>query len=88
MSVDKQQTGFRFGKYKTTLISEVGRCRSDLKEYRLVYLRTSDGNFYYALRLYNLRGRFLKQVLIDPDIMPGVNSLFFDVVLDQLRVLV
>lgn len=70
--VEKQQAEFKYGKYRTELIKVCGEIVRGGKIYRLVILKTSDGNKYYAWRIYNLKGRFIKQLLYPPDANLGM----------------
>lgn len=65
-STEKQAAGFKFGKYRTTLIRECGEFTENGRIYKLVLLKTSDGNSYFALRLYNSNRHFIKQFLFEP----------------------
>ncbi len=73
--IEKQQTGFRFGKYKTKLIRVCGEKVINGRTYRFVLLETSDGLLYYAWRLYNSTGRFIKQFLFEPQMLSGMTTL-------------
>lgn len=64
--MDKQPTGFKFGKYRTTVIRICGEVEIEGYKYKLVYLKTGDELYYYSLRLYNRDGRFIKQFLFPP----------------------
>jgi hypothetical protein len=66
--VEKQKTGFRFGKYRLEVTATLGSCQYGGRTYRLVRVRTSDGKLYLSLRLYNGTGRFIKQFLFEPEV--------------------
>ena len=66
--MDKQAAGFKYGKYRLQVICNCGQVNIDGRQYRLVYVQTNDGSYYYSLRLYNARGRFIKQLLFEPSI--------------------
>jgi len=66
--VERQETGFRFGKYKLTVLESMGEVKHNGRTYRLVLVRTEGGEHYLALRLYNRRGRFIKQFLMEPEV--------------------
>lgn len=74
--INKQQTGFKFGKHTTTLKRQCGEVvADDGRKYRLVLLETGDKLEYYALRLYNGRGKFIKQFLFSPDLLDDIAGL-------------
>lgn len=67
--MDKQTAGFKFGRYGLTVLRQCGHVEIDGRCYKLVYVQTNDGSYYYSLRLYNARGRFIKQLLFEPSIL-------------------
>jgi len=73
--MERQRAGFKFGKYRTTLIKHCGQVEADGRLYKLVLLRTNDGLDYYAMRLYNRTGKFIKQFLFEPYILNGIIDL-------------
>lgn len=75
-NMDKQSTGFRYGKYATKLIRICGHVTIDGREYKLVLLQTNQGQHYYAVRLYNPKGKFIKQLLFEPDALGPLRQLF------------
>ena len=76
MTINKQQTGFKFGKYRLKLIEEVAHLEHNGKAYKLVRVRTHDNQDYLSLRLYNGTGKFIKQFLVEPVLAPGVAWMF------------
>lgn len=74
--MEKQPAGFKFGKYRTEVMHECGEVKSDSKIYRLVMLSTSDRQVYYAIRIYNTGGKFLKQLLFEPWLLGDFIELF------------
>ena len=74
--VEKQTTGFKFGKYRLTVIKEFGQVSHNGRIYRLVGVQTHDGQDYLSLRLYNGTGKFIKQLLIEPCLARQIGSLF------------
>lgn len=73
--MDKQLTGFKFGKYRLQVISELGTIEHKSRKYKLVKVRTNDGLVYYSLRLYNAQGKFIKQFLFEPEIKEKLKTL-------------
>ena len=74
--VEKQQAGFKFGKYQTKVSKTFGEVVENGRTYRLVKLTTSDGLTYISLRLYNQKGKFIKQFMFEPWILNGIIDLF------------
>lgn len=70
--INKQQTGFKFGKFSTTVIKKCGEVTNLNKVYKLVLLETDDKLLYYSIRLYNGKGRFLKQLLFEPSMLEKI----------------
>jgi len=70
--VEKQKAGFRFGKYKLTVLDNIGACEHNGRSYCFVRVRTSDGIEYFSLRLYNRNGKFIKQFLFEPEILKNL----------------
>lgn len=75
MTVERRQTGFRYGKYALTVLTTVGSVDHNGRRYRVVQVRTHLGERYIALRLYNATGHFIKQMLMEPEIAPVIGSL-------------
>ncbi len=72
MKQDKQKTGFKFGKHRLELIDTCGSLIHKGRLYRLVKVRTHDRLDYFALRLYNDKGKFIKQFLFEPEIREAI----------------
>lgn len=73
--IAKQEAGFKFGKFRTQLLRHCGSVSVDGRGYRLVLLRTDEGLQYYALRLYNRSGHFIKQMLFEPHVIGGLRAI-------------
>jgi hypothetical protein len=77
--IEKQRVGFRFGKYSLQVIEELGsvfyKGKNYARSYKLVRVKTSSGEIYYALRLYNGSGRFIKQFLFEEQVSESIASL-------------
>jgi len=73
--VEKRATGFRFGRYALTLTRIFGECRCNGRVYKLVEVQTQLGALYYALRLYNARGHFIKQLLFERSVITDLADL-------------
>jgi hypothetical protein len=60
-----QPAGFKFGKYRLEVIKK-GYCFFyNGRKYEGVKVRTSDGFIYNSIRLYNSKGKFIKQFLFE-----------------------
>lgn len=70
--ISKQQTGFKFGKYRLQLLETIGETSYNGRTYRLVLIQTNEGYRYFSLRLYNGKGKFIKQFLFEPDVAPAI----------------
>ncbi len=79
MDVDKQKAGFRFGKYSLTVLETLGEVKFSGRSYRAVTVLTNDGKRYVSLRLYNGNGRFIKQLLMEPEIVGSIGSLLMGI---------
>lgn len=66
--IAKQAAGFKFGQHRLTVLRVIGSVRHKGREYRVVDVRTHDGLVYRSIRLYNDKGRFIKQLLFEPEI--------------------
>jgi len=82
--MDKQKVGFKFGKYRLTVIAKLGAVQHNGRTYCLVKVQTHDEQVYLSLRLYNAQGRFIKQLLIEPELAPAIGKLFIKVSDDNL----
>jgi hypothetical protein len=63
--IAKQNVGFRFGKHRLSVLRLFGEAKVDGRKYTLVEVETAIGQRYYALRLYNAQGKFIKQILFE-----------------------
>lgn len=86
MSIDKQTTGFRFGKYSLQVLDTIGTVGHNGRVYRLVLVQTHEGQKYCALRLYNSNNHFIKQFLFEPVLLPHF-SVLFDQAMGKIDVL-
>ena len=66
--IKKQATGFKFGKYRLQVLKEIGEITHNSRKYKLLELQTHDDLIYWSLRLYNSSGKFIKQLLFEPEI--------------------
>ena len=73
--VEKQATGFKFGKYSLKVLKVIGETIYNGRTYRLLLVQTQEGLEYYAWRLYNTRNRFIKQFLFEPQVLPELSAL-------------
>ena len=76
--IDKQKTGFKFGKYRLQVLKEAGEVKWNGRKYKLVKVKTHDELIYWSLRLYNSRGKFIKQLLFEPQIKSAIGKLLLD----------
>lgn len=74
MMINKQRAGFKFGIHRTTVLRQCGEIDADGRKYKLA-LVLADDMPYYTLRLYNAKGRFIKQLMFEPWILNGVIDL-------------
>lgn len=72
--VEKQETGFRFGKNKVKVIEKIGSIPHNGRRYDL-YRVIADGKEYISQRLYNAQGKFIKQFMLEPEVAPRMGSL-------------
>lgn len=76
MKVEKQKAGFKFGKYRLEVLAQIGEVKHNGRTYRLVRVRTHDGQEYLSLRLYNESGKFIKQLLTEPVLSSQIAQLY------------
>lgn len=74
MAINKQQTGFKFGIHSLKVIREVATLKYAERTYKIVVVKTEQGDTYVSIRLYNQNGKFIKQLLIEPEIAGKVGS--------------
>lgn len=65
-NIEKQKAGFKFGQHRLKVLEELGAVEHKGRKYKLVRVQTHDGLEYLSWRLYNERGRFIKQLLFEP----------------------
>jgi hypothetical protein len=75
-SINKQQAGFKFGKFRLEVLETFGEISHNGRTYRLLKVRTNDNLEYLSLRLYNGSGKFIKQMLIEPELAEAIIHLF------------
>ncbi len=66
--IEKQITGFKFGKHRLEVLHQIAHYPHNGRTYKLLRVRTQEGLEYISLRLYNNTGRFIKQILVEPEI--------------------
>ena len=72
--ITRQQAGFRFGVRPTKLLRVCGQLTHNGRAYKLVLLE-ADGNQYYAWRLYNGKGKFIKQFMFEPCLLDEMTEI-------------
>ena len=73
--INKQTTGFKFGKYRLNVVQHLGSVSRNGRSYCLVRVQIHDGQEYISLRLYNSEGKFIKQLLMEQEIAPAIAKL-------------
>lgn len=73
--VEKQKAGFKYGYKPTKLLGIIGDVMHNGRTYRLCLLE-ADGLPYHALRLYNAKGRFIKQLMTEPYLASKIAKLY------------
>ena len=74
--INKQQTGFKFGNHRLTVLKEYGEILHNGRKYKLLKVQTQDQQDYLSLRLYNATGKFIKQLLFEPELAESMIHLF------------
>lgn len=74
-NIQKQKTGFKFGKYRLTVLKEYGEIIHNGRKYKLVKVQTNNNLEYISLRLYNKNNKFIKQFLMESEIIKDVINL-------------
>ncbi len=75
MIMEKVKTGFKLGTKKVEVLHTLGEVKHNGRTYRLVKVRVSSGEEYLSLRLYNARGKFIKQFMMEPEIGRDIGCL-------------
>lgn len=73
--MERLETGFRLGKNKVKVLRVLGEIQHNSRTYRVVRVRVSGGEEYVSLRLYNSKGKFIKQFMMEPEITQPVGYL-------------
>ena len=76
--MEKQTTGFCLGKYRVKVLKTLGEVHHQGRTYKLVSVEVEGGANYYSLRLYNAKGHFIKQLMIEPEILGEIGTLFLE----------
>ena len=71
-NIEKQKTGFKFGKYRLKVLEEYGEIIHNGRKYKLIKVQTNDDLEYISLRLYNKNNKFIKQFLMEPEIIAAM----------------
>jgi len=72
--MNKQGAGFKYGVNRTNLIRLCGEVPWDGRAYKLALVE-ADGSPYYSIRLYNAKGKFIKQLMFEPAVLGGLIDL-------------
>lgn len=73
--MEKQKVGFKFGKYRLNVLERLGSIKHNGRTYSLVKVETNDKQVYLSLRLYNATGKFIKQLLFEPELALPISKL-------------
>ena len=73
--IHKQKAGFRFGLHRLKVIKEIGQVFHLGRTYRVVFVETETRQKYLSIRLYNNKGKFIKQFLMEPEIGPQIGRI-------------
>jgi len=81
--IQKQKVGFKFGKYRLKVLEEYGEIIHNGRKYKLVKVQTNDNLEYISLRLYNKNNKFIKQFLMEPEIIKDIIGLLGNISSDR-----
>lgn len=73
--IQKQKTGFKFGKFRLKVLEEYGEVIHNGRKYKLVKVQTNNNLEYISLRLYNKNNKFIKQLLMEPGVIKDIVGL-------------
>lgn len=73
--MDKKVAGFKFGINSSKLIETIDEYRHNGRLYRLCKVEV-DGQIYHSLRLYNGRGKFIKQFMTEPELAGEIAGMY------------
>jgi hypothetical protein len=69
LKVEKRKSGFFYGKYSLKVIETIGEVEHNKRKYKFLKVQTQDTMQYFCIRLYNEKGKFIKQFLFEPEIL-------------------
>jgi len=77
--IKKQRAGFRFGKYHLISKEILGEVDFDGRKYRIHRVITENDKEYISIRLYNREMKFIKQLLIEPEVTLSIGKLLIEI---------
>jgi hypothetical protein len=81
--IGKQKAGFRFGKYPLMARETLGEVGFDGRRYRILRVITEDNKKSISIRLYNRQRKFIKQLLIEPEVASPIGQLLIEISLGK-----
>ena len=73
---DRVETGFRYGRHKVEVLDQIGEdVEHNGRRYRVLRIRVDSGQEYISVRLYNAKGKFIKQLMMEPEVTAAVGRL-------------
>ena len=72
--IAKQVTDFRFGLHKLQVLREILVVPHNGRTYKLVEVQTNEGQRYLCIRLYDNKGEFIKQLLLDQEVAGDIGQ--------------
>ena len=73
-SINNQRNGFRYGAYSLEILREYATLSYNGGTYKIVMVKTDEGQKYIAIKQYNEVGEFLRQLLIEPEIAGRIGN--------------
>ena len=73
-SINKQRNGFRYSAYSLEILREYATLSHNGRTYKIVMVKTDEGQKYIAIKQYNEAGEFLRQLLLEPEIAGRIGN--------------
>jgi len=74
-SINKQRNGSRNGVYSLEILREYAVLSYNGGTYKIVLVKTDEGQKYIAIKQYNEVGEFWRQLLIEPEIAGRIGNI-------------
>lgn len=73
--IEKMKIGFKFGKHTLTSGEILGVVNFNGRKYRIQKVITQEGREYVSVRLYNAKGKLIKQLFVEPEVAGSIGEI-------------